>query len=206
VIRVLAVDDHPLMRQGIASLLDASEDMRLVAEASSGLEAVTLFEEHRPDVTLMDLQMPGLDGTCAIQRIIDRHPAARILVLTTYKGDAQARRAINAGACGYLLKNAIRRELLAAIRCAHAGHRQITAEVASELGQHAFDEPLSARELDVLHELTERGSNREIAAALGLSEDTVKTHMKNILSKLNATDRTQAVIVAIRRGILDIHG
>jgi DNA-binding NarL/FixJ family response regulator len=206
VIRVLAVDDHPLMRQGIASLLESSEDIRLVAEASSGLEAVTLFEEHLPDVTLMDLQMAGLDGTCAIQRIIERHPAARILVLTTYQGDAQARRAFAAGACGYLLKNAIRRDLLDAIRGAHAGHRHIPAEVASALGQHALDEPLSARELDVLLELTVRGSNREIALALGLSEDTVKTHMKNILSKLHATDRTQAVIVAIRRGIIDIHG
>lgn len=194
------------MRQGIASLLESSEDIRLVAEASSGLEAVTLFEEHLPDVTLMDLQMAGLDGTCAIQRIIERHPAARILVLTTYQGDAQARRAFAAGACGYLLKNAIRRDLLDAIRGAHAGHRHIPAEVASALGQHALDEPLSARELDVLLELTVRGSNREIALALGLSEDTVKTHMKNILSKLHATDRTQAVIVAIRRGIIDIHG
>lgn len=204
-IRVLAVDDHPLMRQGIASLLDASDDIRLVAEASNGLEAVALFDEHLPDVTLMDLQMAGLDGTSATRHIVARHPTARILVLTTYKGDVQARRAFAAGACGYLLKNAIRRELLDAIRNAHAGHRQIPAEVASELGRHAFDEPLSARELDVLHELTLRGSNREIAGALGLSEDTVKTHMKNILSKLNATDRTQAVIVAIRRGIIDIN-
>jgi DNA-binding NarL/FixJ family response regulator len=205
VIRVLAVDDHPLMRQGIASMLDASDDIRLVAEAASGAEALALFDEHLPDVTLMDLQMAGMAGSGAIQRIVERHPAARILVLTTYSGDAQARRAFTAGACGYLLKNAIRRELLDAIRNVHAGRRHITADVAGELGRHAFDDPLSARELDVLRELTERGSNREIAAALGLSEDTVKTHMKNILSKLNAADRTQAVIVAIRRGIIDIH-
>jgi len=193
------------MRQGIASLLDASDDIRLVAEAASGAEALALFDEHLPDVTLMDLQMAGMAGSGAIQRIVERHPAARILVLTTYSGDAQARRAFTAGACGYLLKNAIRRELLDAIRNVHAGRRHITADVAGELGRHAFDDPLSARELDVLRELTERGSNREIAAALGLSEDTVKTHMKNILSKLNAADRTQAVIVAIRRGIIDIH-
>jgi len=193
------------MRQGIASLLDASDDIRLVAEAASGAEALALFDEHLPDVTLMDLQMAGMAGSGAIQRIVERHPAARILVLTTYSGDAQARRAFTAGACGYLLKNAIRRELLDAIRNVHAGRRHITADVAGELGRHAFDDPLSARELDVLRELTERGSNREIAAALGLSEDTVKTHMKNILSKLNAADRTQAVIVAIRRGIIDIN-
>ncbi|HEX2011016.1 MAG TPA: response regulator transcription factor [Roseateles sp.] len=203
-IRVLAVDDHPLMRQGIASLLSAQPDIELVAEAADGHEAIACFKSLRPDVTLMDLQMPGLDGTAAIQRIIALQPSARILVLTTYKGDAQARRAFEAGASGYLLKNSIRRELIEAIRQVHAGRRHVPMEVAAELGQYALAESLSGREMDVLRQLCRGGSNKQIGQALGLSEDTVKTHMKGVLSKLGALDRTQAVVVALRRGLVDI--
>lgn len=204
-IRVLAVDDHPLMRQGIAALLAAQEDMALVAEAADGHEALARFETERPDVTLMDLQMPGMDGMAAMRRIVALQPAARILVLTTYKGDAQARRAFEAGASGYLLKNAIRRELVEAIRQVHAGRRHVPLEIAAELGQYALADPLSGRELDVLRQLCRGGgSNQQIGRSLGLSEDTVKTHMKGILSKLGAADRTQAVVMALRRGLVDL--
>lgn len=203
-IRVMTVDDHPLMREGIAALLSAHDDLVLVGEAADGTAAVELYEALHPDVVLMDLQMPALDGAGAIGRIVARSPAARILVLTTYRGDAQARRAFAAGASGYLLKNAIRRELVDAIRHVHGGRRYLSADVAAELGQYALEDDLSARELDVLRRLARGGSNREIGAELGLSEDTVKTHMKAILSKLRAVDRTQAVVIAIRRGIVDV--
>jgi len=203
-IRVLTVDDHPLMREGVASLVNAQPDMQVVGEAGDGAQALQVFEAQQPDVTLMDLQMPGLDGFDAIDRLLVRWPAARVLVLTTYRGDAQAARAFAAGACGYLLKNAIRRELIDAIRTVHAGGRHLPDEVALALGQHAFHERLSAREMDVLRRLRDGGSNREIGATLGLSEDTVKTHMKAILAKLNASDRTQAVVTAIRRGLIDV--
>ena len=203
-IRILAVDDHPLMRQGIASLLGARADMALVAEAADGLEAIECHERLLPDVTLMDLQMPGLDGTSAIQQIIKTRPSARIVVLTTYAGDVQARRALQAGACGYLLKNSIRRELIDAIHTAYAGRRYIPKDVAANIGLHALDEALSTRETDVLGQLRHGGSNKRIAAALGLTEETVKTHMKSILSKLGATDRTQAIVIAIRRGMIHV--
>ena len=203
-IRVMTVDDHPLMREGIAALLAAHDGLELVGEAADGLAAVDGFASLHPDVVLMDLQMPGLDGAAAIQRIVAMAPRARVLVLTTYRGDAQARRAFAAGASGYLLKNAIRRELVEAIRQVHAGRRYLPADVAAELGQYALEDELSARELDVLRRLASGGSNREIGAELGLTEDTVKTHMKSILSKLHAADRTQAVVIAIRRGIVDV--
>lgn len=203
-IRILAVDDHPLMRQGIASLIAARADMALVAEAANGLEAIECHERCQPDVTLMDLQMPRLDGTSAIQNIIKSRPSARIVVLTTYAGDVQAKRALKAGACGYLLKNAIRRELIDAILTAHAGRRYIPSDIAADIGVHALDDGLSAREMDVLGQLRHGGSNKRIAAALGLTEDTIKTHMKSILSKLGATDRTQAVVIAIRRGMIQV--
>ncbi|QPF76623.1 response regulator transcription factor [Roseateles sp. DAIF2] len=193
------------MRQGIAALLAAQDDMLLVGEAADGHEAINSFDSLHPDVILMDLQMPELDGTSAIQRLISRHPQARILVLTTYKGDAQARRAFEAGACGYLLKNAIRRDLVDAIRSIHAGRRHVPLEVAAALGEYAMADQLSARETDVLRQLChEGGSNKRIGDALGMSEDTVKSHMKNILLKLDASDRTQAVVIALRRGILDL--
>ncbi len=203
-IRILAVDDHPLMRQGIASLLATRPDMTLVAEAANGLEAIECHQRLQPDVTLMDLQMPGLDGTSAIQQIIKIRPSARIVVLTTYAGDVQAKRALKAGACGYLLKNAIRRELIDAIQTAHAGLRYIPKDIAADIGLHALDDALSAREMDVLGQLRHGGSNKQIAAALGLTEETVKTHMKSILSKLGATDRTQAIVIAIRRGMVRV--
>ncbi|MDR7333054.1 response regulator transcription factor [Roseateles asaccharophilus] len=203
-IRVMTVDDHPLMREGIAALLAAHDGLELVGEAADGQAAVEAFAALRPDVVLMDLQMPELDGAAAIARIVAQSPDARVLVLTTYRGDAQARRAFAAGASGYLLKNAIRRELVEAIRQVHAGRRYLPAEVAAELGQYALQDELSARELDVLRRLAQGGSNRDIGAELGLSEDTVKTHMKAILSKLHAADRTQAVVIAIRRGIVDV--
>lgn len=203
-IRVMTVDDHPLMREGIAAMLAAHDDLALVGEAADGWAAVQAYEALRPDVVLMDLQMPEMDGAAAITRIVAAAPQARILVLTTYRGDAQARRAFSAGASGYLLKNAIRRELIDAIRQVHAGRRYLPANVAAELGQYALEDELSGRELDVLRRLTQGGSNREIGAELGLSEDTVKTHMKAILSKLHASDRTQAVVIAIRRGIVDV--
>lgn len=203
-IRVMTVDDHPLMREGIAALLAAHDGLELVGEAADGQAAVDGYARLRPDVVLMDLQMPALDGAGAIQRIVAMAPRARVLVLTTYRGDAQARRAFAAGASGYLLKNAIRRELVEAIRQVHAGRRYLPADVAAELGQYALEDELSVRELDVLKRLASGGSNREIGAELGLTEDTVKTHMKAILSKLHAADRTQAVVIAIRRGIVDV--
>ena len=203
-IRVMTVDDHPLMREGIGALLAAHDGMELVGEAADGAAAVEAFAALRPDVVLMDLQMPELDGASAIARIVAQAPDARVLVLTTYRGDAQARRAFAAGASGYLLKNAIRRELVEAIRQVHAGRRYLPADVAAELGQYALQDELSARELDVLRRLAQGGSNRDIGTELGLSEDTVKTHMKAILSKLQAADRTQAVVIAIRRGIVDV--
>lgn len=203
-IRILAVDDHPLMRQGIASLLATRADMALVAQATNGLEAIECHRRCQPDVTLMDLQMPGLDGTSAIKHIISTQPSARVVVLTTHAGDVHARRALKAGACGYLLKNSIRRELIDAVLTAHAGRRYISTAIAADMGLHALDDALSDREMDVLGQLSHGGSNKQIAAALGLTEETIKTHMKSILSKLGATDRTHAIVIAIRRGMVQV--
>ena len=203
-IRILAADDHPLMRQGIAALLATRADMVLVAQATNGLEAIECHDRCQPDVTLMDLQMPGLDGTAAIEHIIRRRPSARIVVLTTHAGDMQAVRALKAGACGYLLKNAIRRELIDAVLAAHAGRRYISTAIAAEIGLHALDDALSEREMDVLGHLRHGGSNKQIGAAMGLTEETIKTHMKSILSKLGATDRTHAIVIAIRRGMVQV--
>ena len=203
-IRILTVDDHPLLREGVASMINAEPDMQLVAEADSGAEAIKQFRLHRPDVTLMDLQMPGMNGVDAIRAIRDEFDEARIIVLTTYTGDVQVLQALKAGAAGYLLKSALRTELLNAIRAVHIGQRHVSASIASEIAQHVGEAALSERELEVLRKVAAGNSNKQVAAQLGISEDTAKAHMKNILSKLNANDRTHAVTIAVKRGIIDI--
>jgi DNA-binding NarL/FixJ family response regulator len=203
-IRVLTVDDHSLLRDGIAKLLGAQPDMELVAEASNGREAVEQFRLHRPDITLMDLQMPEMNGVDAIIAICAEFSGARIIVLTTYTGDVQVMRALRAGARGYLLKNLLRKELLDTIRLVHAGQKRIPPEVASELAEHATDEGLSDREIQVLGLISGGNANKEIAAQLFITEETVKGHVKNILSKLGANDRTHAVTIGIKRGIIDV--
>jgi DNA-binding NarL/FixJ family response regulator len=202
-IRILAVDDHPLLREGIAAVLDGEQDFELVAEGTSGVEAVELFRIHRPDVTLMDLQMPGMNGIDAIIAIRAEFPNARFVVLTTYQGDVQALRALKAGASGYLLKNMMRKELLDTIRIVHAGRRRIPPEIAAELADHVTDDALSDREVEVLRRVATGNSNKIIASQLNVSEATVKGHMKSILSKLGANDRTHAVTIAMKRGFLD---
>ena len=202
-IRVLAVDDHPLLREGIAAVIGSQADMLLVAEATNGREAVERFREHRPDITLMDLRMPEMDGVDAIAAIRQEFPHARVIVLTTYKGDVQAVRAFKAGACGYLLKNMVRKELVETIRSVHTGHRRIPAEIASEIAEHVSDDALSPREVEVLRCAAAGSANKSIAAQLGISEDTVKAHMKSVLAKLYANDRTHAVTIAIKRGIIE---
>jgi DNA-binding NarL/FixJ family response regulator len=202
-IRILSVDDHQLLREGIASVLAGQDDMELAAEAAGGQEAVECFRRHKPDVTLMDLQMPGMNGIDAILAIRSEFPGARFIVLTTYQGDVQALRALKAGASGYLLKNMLRKELLDTIRIVHAGGRRIPPEVAAELAEHIIDDVLTDREVDVLRRVAAGNSNKMIAGQLGVSEDTVKGHMKSILSKLAANDRTHAVTIAMRRGYLD---
>jgi DNA-binding NarL/FixJ family response regulator len=201
-IRILTVDDHPMLREGIAAVLGSQPDMQIVGEASNGVEAVERFAELCPDVTLMDLQMPELGGIDALQAIRARQPDARVIVLTTYAGDIQALKALKSGAAGYLLKNTLRRELLDAIRTVHAGRRHITAEIANELALHAGEDALSERELDVLTVVASGKSNKEVARELSVSEDTVKGHLKVIFVKLGVTDRTQAVTLAMRRGII----
>lgn len=201
-IRVLTVDDHPLLREGIAAVLMTSGAMVVVGEAANGLEAV---EQHRllaPDVTLMDLQMPVMGGLEAIQAIRQVSPDARIIVLTTYDGDVLARRAIQAGATAYLLKSSLRKELVETIRLVHAGRRRIPSDVASTVAEHLADETLTAREVEVLRLIASGGSNRRIAEALSITEETVKTHVKHVMGKLAANDRTHAVTIAMRRGIL----
>jgi two-component system, NarL family, response regulator len=202
-IRLLVVDDHPMIRSGIAAVIADQPDMALVAEAGDGIEALAMFEQHRPDVTLMDLQMPRMNGTAAIEEIRKRAPAARIVVLTTYRGDVQALRALKAGASGYLLKNMIRKDFVQAVREVHAGRRFIAPEMARELSAHVIDDVLSPREVEVIAEVAAGGANKQVADRLGVSEETIKTHMKNILAKLGASDRVQAVVIAMRRGIID---
>ena len=201
-IRILSVDDHAVFREGIASLVQPQEDMTIVGEAANGAEAVEAYRRLRPDVTLLDIQMPVMGGLEAItaMRAIDAN--ARIVVLTTYQGDVQALRALKAGACGYLLKSSLRHELLETIRTVHAGHRFVLPEVAQEIALHAVEEPLTAREIEVLNCIAAGGANKSIAWRLGLSEDTVKAHVRSILSKLDVSDRTQAVTTALRRGII----
>ncbi|NKF23026.1 response regulator transcription factor [Solimonas marina] len=203
-IRVMVVDDHPLLREGIAAVLARQTDIELVAEAADGLEAIEQFRQHRPDVTLMDLQMPRMNGIDAIAAIRRDHPAARMVVLTTYKGDAQALRAIKAGATGYLLKSTLRKEMVETIRSVHAGRRHVPAEIACEIAEHVADDALSLREIDVLGRVAVGNTNREVARQLGISEETVKAHLKNLFAKLSAKDRTHAVMLALKRGILQI--
>ncbi len=202
-IRILAADDHPLILAGIGAVIAEQPDMTLVAEANDGIEAVTLFKKLRPDVVLIDLQMPRMNGLAAIADIRIRAPETRILVLTTFRGDMQALRAIKAGATGYLLKTMIRKELVTAIREIHAGRRYIAAEVALELSVRTIDEALSPREVEVIGEVAAGRDNKQVAQRLGVTEETVKTHMKSILAKLNADDRLHAVVIAMRRGIID---
>jgi two-component system, NarL family, response regulator len=201
-IRILTVDDHALLRGGIAALLATQPDMKIVAEASNGREAIELFRTLGPDVTLMDIQMPGTDGIEALIAIRSEFPDARIIVLTTYKGDVQVMRALKAGAQAYLLKGLLQKELLDTIRDVHAGRKRIGQELAEELADHVSDDALSAREIEVLRFIAEGNSNKVIADRLALSEDTVKGHVKNILSKLSANDRTHAVTIGLKRGII----
>ena len=203
-IRVLSVDDHALLRDGIAALITNQSDMELVAEASNGREAIELFRKHRPDVTLMDLQMPDMGGIDAMSAIRTEFPEARIIVLTTYAGDVQVFRALKAGARGFLLKGLLRKELLDTIRAVHAGHKRLPPEIAAEIAEHATDENLTAREIEVLRLISGGNANKEIAAQLSLTEETVKGHVKNILAKLGANDRTHAVTIALKRGIIDL--
>jgi len=203
-IRVMAVDDHPIVRDGIARLIASQPDIELVAEASDGSEAVALFRDHRPDVTLMDLQMPKANGIDAIGAIRGEFPQARIIVLTTYAGDVQVMRALKAGAQGYLLKGSLRKELLETIRAVHAGQKRLTPEIAGQVAEHVTDSPLTPREISVLKLIAEGNANKEIAAQLSLSEESVKGYVSNILDKLGANDRTHAVTIGLKRGIIDL--
>jgi DNA-binding NarL/FixJ family response regulator len=203
-IKVLAVDDHALLREGIAALVNAESDMKLIAEASNGQEAIEKFRLHRPDVTLMDLQMPALNGIEAIIGIRSEFPNARIIVLTTYVGDVQVLRALKAGARGYILKGHVPRELLDTIRAVHAGQKRIPPEVAAELAEHTAQDELSLRELDVLRLIARGNANKDIAAQLAIVEDTVKSHVTSILAKLGANDRTHAVTLGLKRGIIEL--
>jgi DNA-binding NarL/FixJ family response regulator len=204
VIRVLTVDDHPLLREGIAVLIDTQSDMQLIGEASNGREALEQFRNHHPDITLMDLQMPVVSGIDAISAIRGEFPEARIIVLTTHAGDFQVSRALKAGARAYLLKGSLREELLETIRAVHAGQRRLSAEIAAEIAEHATDDVLTPREIDVLRLIAKGNANKEIARRLSLSEETVKVHVRNILGKLGANDRTHAVTVGLKRGIIDL--
>lgn len=202
-IRVLCVDDHPLLREGIAALVGNQSDMELVAEASNGREALALFRKHHPDVTLMDLQMPEMGGIDAISAIRGEFPEARVIVLTTHAGDFQVTRALKAGARAYLLKGMLRKELLETIRAVHAGQKRLSMEVAAEIAEHITDDALTPREIEVLRLVAGGNANKEIAARLSLTEESVKSHIRNILSKLQANDRTHAVTIGLKRGIID---
>jgi DNA-binding NarL/FixJ family response regulator len=203
-IRVLAVDDHPVVRDGIARLIGTQSDMELIAEASDGREAVEEFRKHRPGVTLMDLQMPTMNGIDAIGAIRSEFPEVRIIVLTTYAGDVQVSRALKAGAYGYLLKGSLRKELLETIRAVYAGQKRVSSEVATEIAEHATDAGLTAREIGVLKRIAAGNSNKEIAAQLSVTEESIKSYVKNILAKLGASDRTHAVTIGLKRGIIDL--
>ena len=203
-ITILTVDDHPVLRQGIAALIAAQSDMTLVAEAANGREAIQQFRAHQPDVTLMDLQMPEMNGLDAMITIRGEFPDARIIVLTTYTGDVQAMRALKAGARGYLLKNSLHKQLLETIRAVHAGRKALSAEISFDLAEHSAEDELSPAEVRVLLLIAQGKSNKEIAAELAVSEDSVKGQVRNILSKLDANDRTHAAMIGIKRGIIEL--
>ncbi len=203
-IRVLVADDHPIVREGVIGLLARQPDIDVVGEAADGLEAVALFAKLVPDITLIDIQMPGLDGLGAIGRIKALEPQAAIIVLTTYPGDTLAVKALRAGASGYLLKNCIRRDLLDTVRAVHAGKRVIAPEVAQQIALHAIEDPLSDREINILRHVAEGRSNKEIARRLSVSPDTIKADLKSVFAKLDVADRTAAVVIAARRGYIGL--
>jgi DNA-binding NarL/FixJ family response regulator len=203
-IRILIVDDHPLLREGVVSLVEKQADMLVVAEASNGKEARQLFQQHIPDVTLMDLRLPGMDGIETMISILADFPDAKIIVLTTFSGDAQILRALKSGARGYLLKDLLRKELLEAIRTVHAGRKRIPLEIAAQIAEHASDTNLTRREIEVLQWIASGNANKLVADKLSVTEDTIKMHVKSILSKLGANDRTHAVAIAVKRGIMEL--
>jgi DNA-binding NarL/FixJ family response regulator len=201
-IRILSVDDHPLLRDGIAAIINSQADMTMVSQASSGAEAIQQYRIHRPDVTLMDLRLPDVSGIDAMIAIRTEFPEARIIMLTTFEGDVEIQRALEAGARGYLSKNMLPSELLQVIRQIHAGEKSIPAEIAAQLAEHVSDDSLTAREVEVLQQIAGGNRNRDIAEMLNISEETVKVHIKHIMDKLDARDRTQAVGIGVRRGII----
>ena len=203
-IRILSVDDHPLIREGIAALLAVQADMKLIAEAANGHEAIRQFRQHRPDVTLMDLQMPEMSGLDAIMAIRGEFPEARFIVLTTYVGDAQVMRALKAGARAYLVKTSLRKELMDTIRAVHAGKKALSADASFQLAEHATDDALTPAEISILRLIAEGLGNKQIADRLSVTEETVKGRVKSILSKLGANDRTHAAMIGLKRGIIDI--